>query len=1001
MFCKLGLTKVVLNMLKYFLNFLCILVTINSIGQNCDLQSALKKIINLNAVGNFDSGLDSINNLLLCSNLTNDEKISLYTWKYKLQRNKLKRKDAHESMLLALDQFNKSNQNGTIEFNLLLAESYAAVKDSVNFNTLIPKIEEEVLKPENSNNTLLGQYYITKYFMLKKGSNPDLVIEYLQKALAVIDRNATYYKGQILRGLGNMNRRKGDFDNALSYYKRELDLYSPVYPSNHFDIAVTHYNVGGIYYEKLNYELALEHFLQAHEVWVNVYEPDNSYMRYLNEAIGDMYWELDQKENALTYFELATTNETLLDNDISKSYITLGDSLLQKGNHKEAIKYYKDAVQWRENTFGKNHVLTGACQNFVARALKSSGKIEAALDSYQEAIDIMVDEMESSSWYDNPSISMKIQSHFYLLESLSSKSDLLLMLYEEKKEMKDLKTAFETQEVAIDVLEDMTNKQMSESSRIFWTDHIRTIIEKSIVTAKLLYGITKDDSFLKKSFSFTEKNKALLLLAAIQDQNLKSFANIPTEILNEEHAFKTEIANLKGKIATEENRCAQVRDKILQLWKNKLNDKQNNYDIFLLKLSKDYPDYFSLKYDLNIAQYEDIQNYLKQDDAVILSYFTGMTSTFVFRLAQQEISLRQIDNASDLSNDVRTYINLINSQKKFNIDPKNAFVNYSSLAYKIYKTLLEVELSKSESINKLVIIPDGILAYLPFGSLLENSTKTGSRNYKDLPYLFKSYAISYSPSVSIKLLSEQSTKNQHDYIGFAPDYANQNYSETREKMAKLDHNKNEIETASKLFNGKFYTGDKVTEDLIKTSVSKAGIVHLAMHGQVEDEKPLLSRLYFNSSSTNDGLLHTYEIYNLKIPAQLVILSACNTATGKLVKGEGILSLERAFQFAGSQSLLSTLWTVDDASSSNLTQLFLTNLKSGQPKDVALQQAKIQYLNSAPPERLTPYYLSSFKLTGNTKSLDESTNYLNLLISLGILAALLGYFIKQKTKSKAA
>ena len=204
-----------------------------------------------------------------------------------------------------------------------------------------------------------------------------------------------------------------------------------------------------------------------------------------------------------------------------------------------------------------------------------------------------------------------------------------------------------------------------------------------------------------------------------------------------------------------------------------------------------------------------------------------------------------------------------------------------------------------------------------------------------------------------------------------------------------------------MLDGKQYAGSSATEDTMKSIVSKAGILHLAMHGDVEDTEPLLSKLYFSPSEKDDGLLHTYEIYNLTIPAQLVILSACNTATGKLQKGEGILSLERAFQYAGSKSLLSTLWTVDDEASSKLTQLFLNQLKEGKTKDIALQQAKIEYLNSATPEVLPPYYWSSYKLTGSTEALSKSSNTIYYIIGSFMIFLFVLFAIRNKKKRSVA
>ena len=160
----------------------------------------------------------------------------------------------------------------------------------------------------------------------------------------------------------------------------------------------------------------------------------------------------------------------------------------------------------------------------------------------------------------------------------------------------------------------------------------------------------------------------------------------------------------------------------------------------------------------------------------------------------------------------------------------------------------------------------------------------------------------------------------------------------------------------------------------------------------------MSKLFLNPSNENDGILHTYEIYNLELTSQLVILSACNTAQGKLVKGEGIQSLERAFQYAGSPAMISTFWTVDDASSSLLMQSFLKNIKSGEAKDEALQNAKLHYLQNARPEARSPYYWSSFKLTGNTRPLSNSSSWFSwwALGSISLIGVLLVIFRRRRT-----
>ncbi|WP_353779283.1 CHAT domain-containing protein [Winogradskyella sp. 3972H.M.0a.05] len=968
--------------------FIAIVLTLSyplfGYSQSCDVKSELEAIEDLYIEGSYNEALAITKHLKTCDSVRNEALKDVYVWQYKLYRNIFKKSSSHRAMLKA-DSLNKIlGDNETLDFKMLVAESYAFVRKDEEYHQLIAPLEQQVLNASFSDSINKARYYHAQFLVTDKGGNTHKAVENLQNAFKYLNKEQRYYRAEMLKNLGNMTRVLGDFDKSFAYYQQEYDELSQWLKPDHLNIATCNYHLGTIHYEKLEYQDALDRFLEAHKVWSKVYEPDYRYMRYLNEAIGDMYWELDDKPNALKYFDMATAGEKLIDNDISKSDIKKGDSLSNMGNYNSAIQYYNNAYQWRERTFGKNHVVTGACQNFVARAIGSSGNIEDALKSYQDAIDILVIEMEGSSLYDNPSTEMTIQSHHYLFESLSAKADLLKSLFKKTNNQKDLLAAFDTYKSAIAVLEDVKNGQMSEASRLFWTNKVSDIVEKSIALALQLHENTNDDTYLEEAFTFSEKNKSLLLLAALQNETEISFANVPNEVTKKEQELLNTINLLKGKIANEENRCAALRQKMLDLWREDLAAKQNDYDILLNTIKVDYPEYFSLKHNIEPVSIADIREVVLDDNTLLISYFSGSTDTYVFSISKKHINVRSIPNVADLNTELKRFFNLINTKDSFINDPELAFNTYSHLGHNLYKMLVEEEVSSSDDLSRLIIIPDGMLSYIPFEALLTNTNDEQSRNYKSLPYLIKSKSISYSPSASIKWITETSKNSNFHYVGFAPDYKNQIYNESRKTLANLVHTKQEITNAQGLFGGKSFIGVEASEARIKSISDTSGILHLAMHGDVEDQQPLLSKLYLNASETDDGILHTYEIYNLNIPAQLVILSACNTATGKLLKGEGILSLERAFQYSGSQSLLSTLWTVDDEASSKLTQSFLQGLKAGKPKDIALQEAKISFLSTANPEQLTPYYWSSFKLTGNTKALSKPSKFRYVLYGVGII-----------------
>jgi len=144
-----------------------------------------------------------------------------------------------------------------------------------------------------------------------------------------------------------------------------------------------------------------------------------------------------------------------------------------------------------------------------------------------------------------------------------------------------------------------------------------------------------------------------------------------------------------------------------------------------------------------------------------------------------------------------------------------------------------------------------------------------------------------------------------------------------------------------------------------------------MHTIIDNQNPMYSKLVFTpggSGSQDDGYLNTYELFSLHLPGQLAVLSACNTGGGKLERGEGIISLARGFFYAGIPSVVMTLWEIEDHSSADLMAIFYKNLKKGLPSDIALQRAKIAYMEKAGKLQSHPYFWAGYMVIGKTDSI---------------------------------
>ncbi|MGI9542039.1 MAG: CHAT domain-containing protein, partial [Cyclobacteriaceae bacterium] len=332
------------------------------------------------------------------------------------------------------------------------------------------------------------------------------------------------------------------------------------------------------------------------------------------------------------------------------------------------------------------------------------------------------------------------------------------------------------------------------------------------------------------------------------------------------------------------------------------------------------------------------------------------------------------------------------------------FNTYSSLAFSVYNKLLSPVLQKLQlngnDPNNLVVIPDGILGYIPFEVLIQSKPAEGS-SYKDLNYLINNYQISYHYSVKLFLLDRKVVdhKEHGPFLGFAPafiDKVSPQYLALNERtrafidtLTAIPDAEKEVSSIAKLLKGRAQLGIAATEHNFKQLAGNYKILHLASHSIIEDEEPMYSKLLFDNEqdSIEDGFLHTYELYNMDLNADLVTLSSCNTGVGKLYKGEGIISLARGFMYAGVPNLVMSLWSVSDKPTKDLMTYFYEELKNGETKSAALRKAKLRYLEQADNYTSNPYYWSSFIYLGQVEKEKGLQNKYIWLSFLGLFAVL--------------
>ena len=301
----------------------------------------------------------------------------------------------------------------------------------------------------------------------------------------------------------------------------------------------------------------------------------------------------------------------------------------------------------------------------------------------------------------------------------------------------------------------------------------------------------------------------------------------------------------------------------------------------------------------------------------------------------------------------------------------------------LYQTLVEPLSIQSETIR---IIYDEELANLPFGAFMTNSTD-------QFPFLINEKIIHYQYSQSLfNKIRDRQYWNKG--IGTAAPFFDKNpdkdYSGIRGAngsmitLHHLQYAQEEVGFISNLWDTPVI--NPIKDELIHSFLNNE-VTHFSGHAISISDKPEESFLALGSDMSNtDNKLTLAEIYKMSCKNDMVVLSACETGTGSLAQSEGILSIARGFFFAGAKSIISTLWSVEDKSTSDIVKHFYKHLHSGHPKDVALQNAKINYLEDmqqTDPSKTHPYYWSSLVAVGDMSPL-KSPSRIKYLVTVGSL-----------------
>ena len=450
-------------------------------------------------------------------------------------------------------------------------------------------------------------------------------------------------------------------------------------------------------------------------------------------------------------------------------------------------------------------------------------------------------------------------------------------------------------------------------------------------------------AYFEKAFYFAEKSKSSVLLESIAETQAKSFAGIPQELLDQELKIKSSIAELVQKLTQKpaEQEEKEIREKLFVL--------NNEYTSFVKKLEKDFPNYFNLKFSQAINSVEDIQRCLDENTGLISYFLAERTNRlYQFTITKKRFKVKDSSIPPDLNRLLKGFMNSI------------LFSNFET--YK--KTSLPIAALLKPNIDRqikdLVVIPTGRLGTIPFEALPSGRIK--GANFNQVSYWLKEYAISYEFASNLftqKGREKLATENPTIFLCAPVTFPE------KDNLSQLPGTEKEVNNISQIFtNSKSVKFEDATETVIKSKqISNFNYLHFATHGIVNEENPESSKIFLQTTDTDDGNLYAGEIYNLELNANLAVLSACQTGLGKISKGEGVIGLSRALTYAGAKNIVVSFWSVADESTSKLMTDFYTNLLGTKSIHFnrSLQQAKLKMSKTI--EYSNPFFWAPFVLLG--------------------------------------
>ncbi len=790
----------------------------------------------------------------------------------------------------------------------------------------------------------------------------DTALFYLRKAETIKNKYAKTLteEPRLYNLLGVMYYETGNLKQAINYLEKAISLLQQTPQPDKTLLTNYRLNIASSL-------IKLEKYSEAKLILIELLKED-LYLEEVNQKLGYIALKEKKYPEAIIHFNKASyaSGKKAIELYINKSLAYNGLKIT------DSVNYYLSAaktenIKW--NALNQS-VLKGLILKTEGDIEKERGHFLQAAKAYHAAIINFSNTFQDTALTINPANFTGVFSYIDMFYSLISKAEMLEKLFNETNDLATLKAALEAYQAAFQLSSYIEATYNSDEARLFLNKIKYFNHNKPIHTSIRLFELTKGKRYLEQAYFFDQANKASILSLSLSESEVKTDSKNTNDLIDQIGNIKTNITRNTLKISTLTDSVdikklhGEIREKEIEL--NNLQETLKNEPAWKLAYSNEA-----------IPSINNLQKKLDSKSAII-SYHLSETDIISLIITRNKLdySKTKIDSS---------FYNTVAILKK---DLQKVTGGYRYIgnipAKQLYKILMTPIRSHLTQIERLVIIPDDELHYLPFEALQDEN------NF----YLLQKFSVQYLFSTSL-INSKEPHNTATGFLSFAP-FADKSYIDsTGEKLNQLPASSVEINA----INGQNYFNEKATKQAFLKEANHYSTLHLATHASVDNINPDKSFIAFSPINA-DFKLYAKEIYNLRLDStDLVILSACETGAGQLVKGEGLMSLSRAFAYAGCKNIITSLWKAEDIATAYISTQLHLYLSKGFTKDRALQNAKLDFLKNEDinPQLKTPNFWAHLIFIGNYEPASSSSNWpwiALVIISFGIFYLVLNRLKKR-------